>query len=190
MLQLHAATPSAWAETVLADFPAFLQDHAACERKASATALAFVVRYPDRTELHDPMIALAREELEHFHQVVRLMQTRGVPLVADRKDTYVVGMLKHVRGGRDPRLMDRLLVAGIVEARGCERFGLIAQAHPEPEMAAFYQEITKSEARHQGLFVRLARAFFPEKEVASRLTELLAHEAAVIEQLPMTPALH
>ncbi len=190
MLQLRAPTPKAWVETVLADFPAFLQDHAACERKASATAMAFVVRYPDRSALLDPMIALAREELEHFHQVVRLLQARDIPLTPDRKDAYVGSLLRHVRGGRDPRLLDRLLVAGVVEARGCERFGLVAEHHPDPEMAAFYRDITRSEARHQGLFVRLARGYFEQAEITTRLGELLDAEAEIMLGLPLHPMLH
>ena len=88
MLPLRIPTPPAWLEVVLADFDAFLLDHAACERKASATGMSFVVRYPDRRALLEPMIAFAREELEHFHQVYRLIEARGLVLRRDEKDPW------------------------------------------------------------------------------------------------------
>ena len=78
MLRLKMATPAAWLDVVMNDLDAFIVDHAACERKASATGMAFVVRYPDRSALIEPLIAFAREELEHFHQVYQVMAERGL----------------------------------------------------------------------------------------------------------------
>jgi tRNA-(ms[2]io[6]A)-hydroxylase len=175
---------------VLGDFDAFLVDHAACERKAAATGMAFVVRYPDREQLLDPLIAFAREELEHFHDVYRLVAARGLRLGADAPDPYVSRLLEAVRAGRDDRLLDRLLVAGIVEARGCERFGLVAEAVPDPELAAFYRDVTRAEARHHGLFVRLAREYFDETTIRGRLDALLDREAEIVATLELRPALH
>ena len=190
MLPLARATPAAWVELVLANFDAFLLDHAACERKASATGMAFVVRYPDRPVLLDPMIAFAREELEHFHQVYRLIAKRGLSLGPDARDPYIEGLHGWVRGGRDARLLDRLVLAGVVEARGCERFGLLAEALPPGELGDFYRELTRSEARHMGLFLRLARELFADAEVDARVRDLLAREARVIDSLELRPALH
>lgn len=190
MLALAVPTDARWIDAVMADFDAFLVDHAAAERKASATGMAFVVRYPDRPVLLEPMIAFAREELEHFHRVYRLLAERGLTLSPDEPDPYVRPMLGLVRTGRDLRLLDRLLVAGIVEARGCERFGLVAEALPAGELKDFYVEITRSEARHHGLFTRLARELFDADEVASRLSELLHAEASIVAELPLRAALH
>jgi tRNA 2-(methylsulfanyl)-N6-isopentenyladenosine37 hydroxylase len=152
--------------------------------------MAFVVRYPDRVALLDPLIAFAREELEHFHRVYRLLEARGLTLGPDAADPYVGALLASVRTGRDERLLDRLLVAGVVEARGCERFGMIAQALPTGELADFYADITRSEARHHGLFLRLARSYFDENAIATRLDELLDAEARILEGLPLRAALH
>ncbi|MFO7562267.1 MAG: tRNA-(ms[2]io[6]A)-hydroxylase [Enhygromyxa sp.] len=190
MLPLAVPTPAAWLEVVLADFDAFLLDHAACERKASATGMAFVVRYPDRRELLKPMIAFAREELEHFEQVYALIEARGLTLGPDTKDPYVEQLGRWVRTGRDERLLDRLVMGGVVEARGCERFGMVAAGLPKGELEQFYAELTRSEARHVGLFLRLARRLFPAAEVEARVRELLAYEAEVIAQLQLRPALH
>jgi tRNA 2-(methylsulfanyl)-N6-isopentenyladenosine37 hydroxylase len=190
ILELRVATPPGWVDAVLADFDAFLIDHAACERKASATGMAFVVRYPDRVALLDPLIAFAREELDHFHRVYRLLEARGLSLGPDVPDPYVRPLLAGIRTGRDERLLDRLLVAGVVEARGCERFGMVARALPAGELADFYTEITRSEARHHGLFLRLARAYFDEQTIGVRLDEILEAEARVVKGLPLRAALH
>ena len=190
MLKLREPTDPRWVETVLGDMDAFLIDHAACERKASATAMSFVVRYPDRTQILDPMIALAREELEHFHQVYRLIEARGITLPPDEKDPYVGGLVRWVRSRGAERFLDRLILGGVVEARGCERFGLVAEALAPGELKDFYVDITRSEARHAGLFVRLARVYFDEDEVHARLESLLDHEALVVAGLAFRPALH
>ncbi len=190
MLPLAVATPAAWVEVVLADFDAFLLDHAACERKASATGMSFVVRYPDRKPLLGPMIAFAREELEHFAQVYALIEARGLTLAPDTKDPYVEPLLGWVRTGRDARLLDRLVMGGVVEARGCERFGLVAAALPEGKLKDFYTDVTRSEARHVGLFHRLARQLFPPAQVEERVRDLLAFEAKVVAELELRPALH
>jgi len=190
VLPLVVPTPAAWLEVVLGDFDAFLLDHAACERKASATGMAFVVRYPDRRELLAPMIAFAREELEHFEQVYAIIEARNLTLGPDRKDPYVEALSRWVRTGRDERLLDRLVLGGVVEARGCERFGLVAAGLPAGELKDFYTELTRSEARHVGLFHRLARQLFSAMEVDARVRDLLAHEGEVVARLELRPALH
>jgi len=192
MLDLRVATPAAWLDAVFADFDAFLVDHAACERKASATGMSFVVRYPDRQALIEPMIEFAREELEHFHIVYKLVAERGLLLADDYKDAYVNGLRSQVRPGRDEHLLDRLLVSGVVEARGCERLFMVAEAlrqknHPYADV---YLELARAESRHHGLFFRLARQIFGEATTLERGSELLDHEAALVRELPHRAAVH
>ena len=119
MFDLRRQTPPEWLDAVFADFEAFLLDHAACERKASATGMSFVVRYPDRSALIEPMIEFAREELEHFHIMYKLVAERGLILCDDYKDPYVNALRAQCRSSGDALLLDRLVVSGIVEARGC-----------------------------------------------------------------------
>ncbi len=190
MIALQAASSPAWLSAVLADFDAFLLDHAAAERKASAVALSLITHYPDRRELVAAMMDLAREELEHFYQVYRRVEERGLILGPDGKDPYVGAMRAEIRGGRDEYFLDRLLVSGIVEARGCERFGMIAQALTDPSLRSFYCEIAASEARHDALFVELARTYVSRVAVAARLDALVDAEAKIIEGLAIRPALH
>jgi tRNA-(ms[2]io[6]A)-hydroxylase len=190
MIALRAASSPAWLSAVLADFDAFLLDHAAAERKASAVALSLITHYPDRRELVAAMMDLAREELEHFYQVYRRVEERGLILGPDGKDPYVGAMRAEIRGGRDEYFLDRLLVSGIVEARGCERFGMIAQALTDPSLRSFYCEIAASEARHDTLFVELARTYFSRVSVVARLDALVDAEVKIIEGLAIRPALH
>jgi tRNA 2-(methylsulfanyl)-N6-isopentenyladenosine37 hydroxylase len=189
-VRLRAATSPRWAEAACADLDAFLRDHAANERKASAAALALVSHYPDRPDLVARCIALAREELEHFARVVALMAARGVRLGADAKSAYLRGLAAEFRDGSGPYFLDRLLTSAIAEARGCERFGLLAAALPPGELRDFYRELARTEVRHHETYLDLARTYFPAGEVEDRLGELLALEARIVEKLPIRAALY
>ena len=190
MSKLLIASPREWVEVVLSDFDSFLLDHASCERKASATALSMISHYPDRPELVRDMMLLAREELEHFHQAVWLVQASGLVLVPDEKDLYIQGLRKEIRSGSEDYFLDRLLISGIVEARGCERFGLVADALEPGPLKVFYQEITRSEAQHHMLFYRLAQNYFEAGRVEQRQGELFECEAEVLRSLPIRPVVH
>lgn len=183
-------TPPAWAETVLADFDRFLLDHAAAEKKASGMAISMLSHYPDRVELVAAMADLAVEELTHYREVVKWIHRRGLLTVADEKDNYVIAFRESIRRGRDVYLLDRLLTAGIIEARGAERFGLVAQALQPGALKKFYQSIARSEERHFELFLQLARLYFDAEQVRQRWDELLQVEAGIAEGLPLRAALH
>ena len=187
---LQSRTPAAWTDAVLADFDAFLLDHAACERKASATAMTFIAHYPDRSDLVRECLAVAREELAHFEAVWERLHARRLVLGPDTKSPYMALLAREYRKGSDAYFLDRLLVTGIVEARGCERFGLVAAALPEGDLKDFYRGIARSEVRHQELYVDLARRYFPAAAVAARLDELLAAEAPALASLPLRAALY
>lgn len=191
MLDLRTPTSSAWLAHVLAHFDEFLVDHAACERKASATGLSFVVRYPDKPALLEPMIEFAREELEHFHLVFLALHARGLQLGADYKDEYVGELRAWARKGGNEGLVDSLLVAGVVEARGCERLKLIADALPTDDpLQPLYMDLARAESRHHALFFRLARQFAPEPEVRERAGLLLDLEAEIVARLPLLARVH
>ena len=190
MPHLIASTPPEWVEAVLENFDAFLNDHAAAEKKASGMAMSMALRYRDRERLVTEMIDLAIEEMMHFRECVRLLHERGLALLPDDKDAYVNGMREQIRTGRDTGFLDRLLTGSIIEARGVERFGMIAKALPAGELKDFYNAITGSEERHNDLFFDLAEAYFPEEEVALRFDELVRYEAALLQSLPIRAALH
>lgn len=175
----------------MADFPAFLQDHADCERKASAMAMSFVAKYPDRKEILPDLIATGIEELEHFQQVYELMASRGIPLLHSiGGDPYVQALIKRCHSGREERFLDRLLVASVVETRGAERFRLVSEAQQDPEMHRFYKLLWASEAKHGHLFVKLALNYFPEAQTYDRLQWWVEQEAEVLEGLEIRSALH
>lgn len=188
-LQLVATDPN-WLDGVLAEFDLFLKDHASCEKKASGMALNIASHYPDRPRLLNAMAELAVEELTHYREVVRLLTQRGSAPGADQKDRYVRDLNDLIRQGPENYLLDRLLVAAVVERRGHERFGLIADALPDGVEKSFFTAITQSERRHWSLFVELAEAHCNARAVAPRLAELVAAEANIIQNLPLRPALH
>jgi tRNA-(ms[2]io[6]A)-hydroxylase len=188
--RLKSSTPPQWVAAVLADLDAFLLDHAACERKASGSALSLLAHYPDRRRLADAMVALACEELDHFARVYRHLAARGLALRPDRKSAYAHRLSAAFRSGSDVYFLDRLLASAVMEARGCERFGLVARALPPGPLQEMYRDLAVSEARHRGLFVRLAREYFDPVAVQARLDELLEIEAGIVESLPLRPAVY
>lgn len=189
-MRLRVATSPGWAAAVLANFDAFLLDHAANERKASSAALALVAHYPDRAELVERCIALAIEELTHFQAVHARIAARGLVLLPDTRSEYLRRLTRQFRVGSEAYFLDRLLTAGLVEARGCERFGLLAAALPAGPMKDFYREIARTEVRHQELYVELARLYFDSAAVDGRLEQLIVVEAGILAELPVRPALY
>ena len=187
---LLVATHPDWVHAVLADFDAFLQDHANCERKASALAMSLVVKHPDRTRIVPTLIALAQEELEHFRQVYALMASRGLPLVKDSQDPYVNRLAACMRHGREARFLDRLLVSSLIECRGAERFGIIAEALRDADLKAFYTTLWKAETKHGHQFVDMALKYADPETTGARLRELAEREAEIIQNLAWRASLH
>lgn len=194
-LCLRCPSPQQWVELVVRDMDTFLPDHAAAEKKASALAMSMVAHYPDRQRLVKELTDVALEELAHFRDVIRIMQERHLIQTPDTKDDYVLGIRQHIRKPKEEYMLDRLLVGGIIEARGAERFGLIRDHLPrnnatEEKLYRFYDVITRSEEKHQSLFVDLALHYFNEQETLHRLDELLNIEADIMKNLPLRCALH
>lgn len=190
-IDLTYKTPKEWAHQVLENFDAFLQDHADCERKASSMAMSFVAKCPDKVEIIPELIDTAVEELEHFQAVYALMERRGVRLPERMpKDPYIERTMQHCRSGVEERLMDRMLLASILEIRGAERFRLIAENSEDPEIAAFYKKLWTSEAKHGHIYVKFALNYWPEADVYERLKALNRAEGEICESLPWRPALH
>lgn len=190
MLHLLAPSPARWVHVAVADLPTLLLDHAHCEMKAAASATSFATRYPDHPEFVAAMHELAREEEGHYHAVRAILDQRRIAWTGVEKDAYVVHLLKQVRAQPENRLIDRLLIAAIIEARSCERLGLLSEVLDEPELRTFYRELFEAEARHHGLFLGWARHFGGRQPADLRLQELLTHEAAYVRAKQPTAHVH
>ena len=153
-------------------------------------AMSMVAHYPDKNRLLEAMIDLALEELNHFKQVVKLVRKRGLLLAPDEKDPYVNQLRGHIRRGKQHYFLDRLLSAAVIEARGAERFALVADHIDNEELKTFYAALAKSEAGHHLLFIELADHYFSVDEVKTRLNDWLAIEKKIIEELPVRARLH
>lgn len=188
-IELRASTGGSWLDAVIHDFDRFLLDHASAERKASAMAVSFVVQYPDRFALHVPMIRIAREELLHYQQVMVLVHQRQLLWERDQKDPYLQELLAQMSTDRDQRLLDRLVVGAMVEARGVERFAMIG-ARLAGELGAFYRKLATSEARHARTFLDLAKPYFATTQIETSLNCWLDREAQAMLAVPARAALH
>ncbi len=188
---LISSTDPRWLRTALDRLNEVLVDHAHCEKKAAATALSLMGAYPDREHLVRRMSALAIEELRHFRDVYERIRRRGLRLGRDPGDPYAQRLMKLVRGGGEggERLTDRLLVAGLIEARSHERLSLLAGAIPDEDLASFYAALARAESGHARLFVELAERYDPEG-ASGRLRQLARHEAEIVAGLPLEPRIH
>lgn len=189
-MKLRCHSSAEWLEHALAHFDDVLVDHAHCEKKAAANALSLLQAYPEVPGLPAQMARLAREECAHLAKVLVLIEKRGLTLGRDGGDGYARALHDLLRHGNEERRLDRLLVAGIIEARSEERLRMLADGLTDPALKKLYGELAKSEDGHAALFIKLAMKLAPPRKVEARLDELLAGEAAVIKRLPLRAAVH
>jgi len=187
---LQWATPAEWVDAISTDTLALLSDHAHCELKAAASAQSLIAKNTQRPELIKELLSIAHEELQHFGRVVALIEARGGTLAPVSGNRYAGELLRRGVSGRSPHLLDRLLVAALIEARSLERFRLLADHLQDEELSALYAELLSSEASHRAFFLDAAREHFREEEVSSELERFAAVEAEVIRELPFDHLVH
>lgn len=182
MLHLKSVSSERWLRQVDENLDDVLIDHAHCEKKAAACALQLLNDYITDRALCDAMSEIVNEELDHFGQVLDLLEKRGVKFRVIQPSSYGKRLHALIRREEPGRAIDRLLVAGLIEARSCERFSLLREHIQERELAEFYGSLFESEARHHSAYVRIARRFGSDEEVRARLDELAAEESRIIEE--------
>jgi tRNA-(ms[2]io[6]A)-hydroxylase len=177
---LGCRTPQAWVEAALADLPTLLIDHKNCEFKAASTALSLIAKYPLHGDLMNMMSRLAREELVHHEQVLRLMKKRKIELRPLSAARYASALRKQVRSHEPVKLVDTLVVGAFIEARSCERFDALVP-HLDEELGAFYHGLLKSEARHYQGYLKLAHQHGDAADIAKVIERVRVAEAELIE---------
>ena len=192
MLGLKLPTYPRWVNIVEKNIEEILTDHAYCEQKAASTAISLIVGFPDKSELVKEMVALAREEMGHFNMVHDKIIERGYTLGRERKDQYVIELIKFFPkgGSKDTHLVHKLLYAALIEARSCERFRLLSEELTDPELAIFYRNLLVSEANHYTLFLGFARKYGKREEVDKKWQDLLDYEAQIMAQLGTHQTIH
>ncbi|WP_323026849.1 tRNA-(ms[2]io[6]A)-hydroxylase [Gelidibacter japonicus] len=192
MLGLKLPTDPRWVNIVEKNIEDILTDHAYCEQKATSTAISLIVSFPEYTELVQEMVALVKEEISHFKLVHDRILENGWTLGRDRKDDYVVQLLKFFPkgGSRTTQLVHRLLYAGLIEARSCERFRLLSEELQDKELAEFYRKLMVSEANHYTMFLGFARKYGNRQEVDKKWNDLLEYEAEIMKNLGKSETIH
>ena len=190
MLSLRSTTAPRWLAQVDGGLDEVLVDHAHCEKKAAGVAMNLLFSYVDQVDLARAMTEIVNEELDHFRQVLDLLERRGIPFRKLAPSSYGARLHEHVRRAEPGKAVDRLLVAGLIEARSCERFAVLADHVSDAELRDFYRGLFESEARHHATYVRLACGFAPEADVRERLHVLAAEEAAIIAAGDPFPRMH
>jgi len=192
MLGLKLPTDPRWVNIVEKNIDEILTDHAYCEQKAASTAISLIIGFPEYSELIEEMIALSREEMAHFKMVHDRIIARGQKLGRDRKDEYVLKLLKFFPkgGSRTTQLVHRLLYAALIEARSCERFRLLSEQLEDKELAEFYHKLMVSEASHYTMFLKFARQYGDRTEVDEKWESLLEYEAGIMKDLGKKGSVH
>ena len=178
---LTSATSQSWLDQANAHPMEVLIDHAHCERKAAGAAVQMMFRYLCEPGLGEALSPLAREELEHFEQVLVVLKSKGRYLEPLPAPAYGGELARRIRKGEPERMLDSFLVSGLIEARSHERMALLAEHSSDPELRVLYSTLLASEARHFGLYWTLAEARWPRHQIVSRLEEL-----AELETLALT----
>src|SRR5476651_2191488 len=182
MLNLRAPTPARWLTQISGNIEELLIDHAHCEKKAAGVAMNLLFAYVDEVELARAMTEIVQEELSHFHLVLDLLERRGIRFRKIPPSKYAERLRALANKLEPMRAVDRLLIAALIEARSCERFGLLRDHLADAELAEFFGSLFESEARHHSTYVRLAKLFAPEDRVNQRLEELAIAEGRIIEE--------
>jgi tRNA-(ms[2]io[6]A)-hydroxylase len=182
MLSLQSASDARWLAQVDAHLDDILIDHAHCEKKAAGVAMNLLFSYVDHVPLARAMTEIVNEELAHFQLVLDLLERRGIRFRKLSPSSYGQRLHALVRKEEPARAVDRLLVAGLIEARSCERFAVLRDHLADAELQDFYGSLFESEARHHATYVRLACDMAAEETVRERLHWIAAEEAAIISQ--------
>jgi tRNA-(ms[2]io[6]A)-hydroxylase len=192
MLGLKLPTDPRWVNIVEKNIEEILTDHAYCEQKAASTAISIIIGFPDRSELVKEMTALVREEMGHFNMVHEKIVERGWKLGRERKDEYVIELMKFFPkgGSKTTHLVHKLLYAALIEARSCERFRLLSENIADKELADFYRNLMVSEANHYTMFLGFARKYGDREEVDQKWQDLLAYEAEIMANLGKKETMH
>lgn len=192
MLGLKLLTDPRWANIAESNLEEILTDHAWCEQKAASNAIFLITNNSEHTDLVIKMAEIAREEMEHFQQVVEIIEQRGYTLGRERRDDYVNQLMKFARkdGSRNTSFIDRLLFAAMIEARSCERFRVLSKNIKDQELAKFYHDLMVSEATHYTTFLGFARKYAVDVDVDKRWAEWLEYEGNLIQSYGNSEAIH
>lgn len=192
MLGLKLPTDPRWANIAEKNIDEILIDHAYCEQKAASTAISLIVSFPEYSEIVDKMTKLVQEEMSHFKMVFDILQEKGITMGRDRKDEYVIELMKFFPkgGSRTDQLTHRLMYAALIEARSCERFRLLSENLTDKKLARFYKKLMISEAGHYTLFLKFARKYGDEATVNKKWQALLAYEATIMQNLGKKESIH
>jgi tRNA-(ms[2]io[6]A)-hydroxylase len=179
-----------WIDLAISHPMEILLDHAHCERKAAGVALQLMFRYVSEPGLSEVLSPLAREELEHFERVLSILNARGKKLQKLASPPYGAILAKNICKDEPLRMLDSFLVAGLIEARSHERMKLLSIHSPDIELRNLYADLLKSEARHFGIYWKLADERFDRSIVSSRLEELAKIESDALSEMHHQPRMH
>ena len=187
---LSSLTSDDWIKLALSNPIDILIDHAHCERKAAGVAIQFMFRYPSEPNLAEVLSPIAREELEHFEKILYFLKVLGHSLKSLKPPPYGAELAKNIRKEEPYRMLDSFLIAGLIEARSHERLGLLALNSEEESFKVLYESLLESEARHFGIYWKLAQTKFSKNQTFTRLEALSKIESEILAETCSMPRVH
>ncbi len=185
ILGLQLPTDPRWVNLAEKSLQDILTDHAYCEQKAATSCISLIQRYSEKEKLVTELAPIVTEEWGHFRLVLAELQKRKLKLGKQRKDEYVNRLLTfETKGGsEEDRLLDKLLICALIEARSCERFKRLSEGLEDAYLRNFYRRFMESEAGHYTLFIDLAETYINKEKVRKRWKEWLEYEADIIKNI-------
>jgi len=185
VLGLKLPSDPRWTDVQQISIEDILTDHAYCEQKAALTCISLIQGFPECVEMVRALAPVVTEEWGHFRAVLAELDKRSLPLGKQRKDEYVNELRKFEQkpGDRYERLVERLILFALIEARSCERFRLLALYIQDKYLQEFYHRFMVAEAGHYRLLIDLAKLYGKEEQVIKRWQEYLDYEITVMENL-------
>tara|TARA_Y100001970_G_scaffold291009_1_gene426684 strand:- start:19561 stop:20160 length:600 start_codon:yes stop_codon:yes gene_type:complete len=187
---LSSISSEKWIKLALSNPIEILIDHAHCERKAAGVAIQLMFKYPSEEKLAEVLSPIAREELEHFEKILYFLKDKGLQIKALQPPPYGSELAKNIRREEPCRMLDSFLIAGLIEARSHERLSILALNFEDASFRKLYSSLLESEARHFGIYWKLAHEKFSKKEISIRLDELARRETQILSETFPQPRIH
>ena len=151
------------------------------KKKAAQMALSLSNSFHRYPKVLTKLSKISREELVHYEQVLKMHQTLGIEYRPKPAGRYAKTLWKAIDQTNQYRLLDKLMIAAIIEARSCERFACLVPVL-SPPLSDYYDRLYQAEKRHALIYLEFASLVSDDETIKRRLNYFLQIEGQSISQ--------